>query len=112
MQSLSRTSESELQLLEQLIQRIDTPRTPNAAADPAPLNDASVPLRAALESAGSAYSCLVPFTSKIFDALGIAALADFECISIEDVKAVPVPALQKRALLFLADANNVGARLQ
>ena len=70
-----------------------------------------VPLRAVLESAGEEYRSLVPHASTIFDALGIAELQDFACITEDDVQQVPLPAMQKRALIHLARTHNVGSKI-
>ena len=70
-----------------------------------------VPLRAVLESAGEEFRSLVPYASTIFDALGIAELQDFACITEDDVQQVPLPAMQKRALIHLARAHNVGSKI-
>jgi hypothetical protein len=43
--------------------------------------------------------------------LGIADLQDFACITEDDVKQVSLPALQKRALIHLARAHNVGSKI-
>ena len=70
-----------------------------------------VPLRAVLESAGEEYRSLVPHASTIFDALGIADLQDFACVTEDDVRQVTLPAMQKRALIHLARAHSVGSQI-
>ena len=108
MSSLTRSSESETQLMQQLLAAINGKQA-GTSHDASP-GEVQVPLRAVLESAGADYRSLVPYASTIYDALGIAALHEFAFITEADVQQVTLPAMQKRALLHLARAHNVGSK--
>jgi hypothetical protein len=111
MLSLTRVADGEAQLMQQLLSAMQQPQeTPRSQAG---LDEQveHVELVAALQSAGDEYRPLVSFAPAIYAALGIAALSDFAFVSLSDVEAVQLPAMQKRTLLRLARAHSVGTKI-
>ena len=108
MSSFSLSCESETHLMQEILSAMRGKETSHDETTP---GEKQVPLRAVLESAGEEYRSLVPHASKIFDALGIADLQDFACVTEDDVLQVTLPAMQKRALIHLARAHNVGSKI-
>jgi hypothetical protein len=109
MSSLTRSTESENQILQQLLVAISGKQPGTSNDQPSP-GDVPVPLRAALENAGPNYNSLVPYASTIHTALGISTLDEFKLITEEDIMQVPLPAMQKRALFSLARAQGLGSQ--
>jgi len=110
MSSFSRSCDSDAHILQEILAAVHGKQTNSSREEATPDEVQVTPLRAVLESAGKDYSSLVPFASTIYDALGIAALHEFACITESDVQQVTLPAMQKRALLHLARAHNVGTK--
>jgi hypothetical protein len=110
MSSFSRSCESEAHILQEILAVMHGKQTDTSHDQVKPGEVEVAPLRAVLESAGEDYRSLVPFASTIYDALGISALHEFACITESDVQQVTLPAMQKRALLHLARAHNVGTK--
>ena len=111
MLSLTRVADGEAQLMQQLLSAMQQPQEthrPQAGLDEQVKH---VELLAALQSAGDEYRPLLSFAPAIYAALGIAALSDFPFVSISDVEAVQLPAMQKRTLLRLARAHSVGTKI-
>ena len=111
MLSLTRVADGEAQLMQQLLSAMQQPQEthrPQAGLDEQVQH---VELLAALQTAGDEYRPLVSFAPAIYAALGIAALSDFPFVSLSDVEAVQLPAMQKRTLLRLARAHSVGTKI-